>query len=137
IALFMALMGLGVGMMMQNLVLCTQNQVAPSDLGSASSVVTFFRSLGGAVGVSALGAVMATRISDYVKDGLTGLGPKAAAAAQQGGGSSGGFPDLDAMPAPIRTVFESAYGHGVADVFLIGAPIAALALIAALFIKEV
>ncbi|MGW4375412.1 MFS transporter [Streptomyces albidoflavus] len=137
IALFMALMGLGVGMMMQNLVLCTQNQVAPSDLGSASSVVTFFRSLGGAVGVSALGAVMANKITDYVTDGLTALGPKAAAAAQQGGGSGGGFPDLDAMPAPIRTVFESAYGHGVADVFLIGAPIAALALIAAIFIKEV
>ncbi|WP_436737700.1 MFS transporter [Streptomyces sp. BBFR102] len=136
IALFMALMGLGVGMMMQNLVLCTQNQVAPSDLGSASSVVTFFRSLGGAVGVSALGAVMSTKITDYVTDGLTALGPKAAAAAQ-GGGSSGGFPDLDAMPAPIRTVFESAYGHGVADVFLIGAPIAALALISAIFIKEV
>ncbi|MFC7469270.1 MDR family MFS transporter [Actinomadura keratinilytica] len=70
----------------------------PSDLGSASSVVTFFRSLGGAVGVSALGAVMATKISDYVTEGLTALGPKAAAAAQQGGGSSGGFPDLDAMP---------------------------------------
>lgn len=100
IALFMALMGLGVGMMMQNLVLCTQNQVAPSDLGSASSVVTFFRSLGGAVGVSALGAVMATKITDYVTDGLTALGPKAAAAAQQGGGSSGGFPDLDAIAGP-------------------------------------
>ncbi|MFD4985968.1 MFS transporter [Streptomyces sp. NPDC058374] len=137
IAFFMALMGLGVGMMMQNLVLCTQNQVAPSDLGSASSVVTFFRSLGGAVGVSALGAVMANKIGDYVKDGLTELGPKAAAAAEQGGGSSGGFPDLNAMPAPVRTVFEAAYGHGIADVFLIGAPIAALALIAAIFIKEV
>lgn len=46
IAIFMALMGLGVGMMMQNLVLCTQNQVDPSDLGAASSTVTFFRSLG-------------------------------------------------------------------------------------------
>ena len=69
-------MGLGIGMMMQNLVLSTQNQVAPDDLGSASSTVTFFRSLGGAVGVSALGAVMANRITDYVKDGLADLGPK-------------------------------------------------------------
>lgn len=54
LAIYMALMGLGIGMMMQNLVLCTQNQVSAADLGSASSVVTFFRSLGGAVGVSAL-----------------------------------------------------------------------------------
>lgn len=77
IALFMALTGLGLGMMMQNLVLAAQNQVAPEDLGAASSVVTFFRSLGGAVGVSALGAVMATRVTGYVEDGLTALGPKA------------------------------------------------------------
>lgn len=136
IAIFMALLGLGIGMMMQNLVLCTQNQVAPHDLGAASSTVTFFRSLGGAVGVSALGAVLATRITDYVKDGLTDLGPKGAALGHAGTGE-GNIPDLGAMPAPIRTVVESAYGHGVADVFLYSAPMALLALLVALFIKEV
>ncbi|WP_198351774.1 MFS transporter [Streptomyces typhae] len=136
IAGYMLLMGLGIGMMMQNLVLCTQNQVAPEDIGAASSVVTFFRSLGGAVGVSALGAVMATRISDYVKDGLADLGPKGAAAGH-GGTGGGGIPDLDALPAPFRTVMESAYGHGIADVFLIAAPIAFLAFLVTLFIKEV
>ncbi|MFF8937791.1 MFS transporter [Streptomyces paradoxus] len=136
IAIFMALLGLGIGMMMQNLVLCTQNQVAPSDLGAASSTVTFFRSLGGAMGVSALGAVLATRITDYVKDGLAGLGPKGAALGHAGTGE-GNIPDLSAMPAPIRTVVESAYGHGVADVFLYSAPLALLALLVSLFIKEV
>ncbi|MFC8143807.1 MFS transporter [Streptomyces paradoxus] len=136
IAIFMALLGLGIGMMMQNLVLCTQNQVAPSDLGAASSTVTFFRSLGGAMGVSALGAVLATRITDYVKDGLAGLGPKGAALGHAGTGE-GNIPDLSTMPAPIRTVVESAYGHGVADVFLYSAPLALLALLVSLFIKEV
>ncbi|MFE0735689.1 MDR family MFS transporter [Streptomyces sp. NPDC058855] len=136
LALFMAVLGLGLGMMMQNLVLCTQNQVAPSDLGAASSVVTFFRSLGGAVGVSALGAVMAHRVTDYVRDGLAELGPKAAGAMGQGGGS-GAIPDMDALPAPIRTVMESAYGHGVADVFLYSAPFALIAFLVTLFIKEV
>ncbi|MFI8995725.1 MFS transporter [Streptomyces sp. NPDC053542] len=136
VAIFMALMGLGIGMMMQNLVLCTQNQVAPQDLGSASSVVTFFRSLGGAVGVSALGAVLATRVTHYVKDGLADLGPAAAKAAQSGAGG-GGIPDLDALPAPLRTVMESAYGHAVADIFLIAAPCALLAFLLTLFIKEV
>ncbi|TGB10426.1 MFS transporter [Streptomyces sp. MZ04] len=136
IAIFMAIMGLGVGMMMQNLVLATQNQVAPEDLGSASSVVTFFRSLGGAMGVSALGAVMSTRITDYVKDGLEDLGPKAAAMGH-GGTGGGGIPDLDALPAPLRTVMESAYGHGIADVFLIAAPMALIAFLITLFIKEV
>ncbi|MFB0628082.1 MDR family MFS transporter [Streptomyces sp. AB3(2024)] len=136
IAIFMALTGLGLGMMMQNLVLATQNQVAPEDLGSASSVVTFFRSLGGAVGVSALGAVMANRVTHYVEEGLAELGPKAAAMGH-GGTGGGGIPDLDKLPAPFRTVIESAYGHGVGDVFLYAAPFALLALVLVVFIKEV
>ncbi|WP_459752159.1 MFS transporter [Streptomyces sennicomposti] len=136
-AVFMALLGLGIGMMMQNLVLCTQNQVEPSDLGSASSTVTFFRSLGGAVGVSALGAVMASRITDYVKDGLTDLGPKYAQLADGSGSGSGTIPDMDALPAPLRTVMESAYGHGIADIFMIAGGMAAIAFLITLFIKEV
>ncbi|MFI6336256.1 MFS transporter [Streptomyces sp. NPDC050535] len=136
IAIFMALMGLGIGMMMQNLVLSTQNQVAPADLGAASSTVTFFRSLGGAIGVSALGAVMSTRITDYVKDGVAGLDPKYAAAAA-GSSSDSAIPDMDKLPAPLRTVMESAYGHGIADVFLIAAALALLAFLVTLFIKEV
>ncbi|WP_339130336.1 MFS transporter [Streptomyces sp. f51] len=135
IAIFMALLGLGVGMMMQNLVLSTQNQVAPADLGSASSTVTFFRSLGGAVGVSALGAIMATRITDYAKDGLTHLGPKYAGLAS--GSDSSSIPDMNKLPAPLRTVMESAYGHGIADVFLIASGMALVAFLIVLFIKEV
>ncbi|MCL7021211.1 MFS transporter, partial [Vibrio vulnificus] len=73
VAVFMALLGLGIGMMMQNLVLATQNQVQPSDLGAASSVVNFFRSFGGALGVSALGAVLANRVGRYTADGLAAL----------------------------------------------------------------
>ncbi|MEW2487964.1 MFS transporter [Streptomyces sp. NPDC048411] len=136
IAIFMFVMGLGTGMMMQNLVLAAQNQVAPSDLGAASSVVTFFRSLGGAIGVSALGAVMANRVTHYVKDGLADLGPKGAALGH-GGTGGGGIPDLDKLPAPFRTVIESAYGHGVGDVFLYAAPAALMAFLITIFIKEV
>ncbi|MFB7272763.1 MFS transporter [Streptomyces sp. NPDC056244] len=135
-AVYMALMGLGVGMMMQNLVLCTQNQVDPQDLGSASSVVTFFRSLGGAVGVSALGAVLGNRVTHYVKDGLADLGPQGAALGH-GGTGGGSIPNLDTLPAPLRGVMEAAYGHGVGDVFLYSAPAALVALLLTLFIKEV
>lgn len=121
IAIYMALMGLGIGMMMQNLVLSTQNQVTAKDLGAASSTVTFFRSLGGAVGVSALGAVLGSRITHYVKDGLADLGPQGAALGHAGTGG-GAIPDLSALPVPLRNVMESAYGHGVGDVFLFAAP---------------
>ncbi|MFJ9816078.1 MFS transporter [Streptomyces sp. NPDC101151] len=135
-AIFMALLGLGIGMMMQNLVLATQNQVAPSDLGSASSTVTFFRSLGGAVGVSALGAVMAHRITDYVKDGIPALAPKYQAALA-GSSSTDSIPEMDKLPLPLRTLLESAYGHGIADVFFIAGCLAAIAFLITLFIKEV
>ncbi|XQE80986.1 MFS transporter [Streptomyces microflavus] len=136
VAVYMFVMGLGIGMMMQNLVLATQNQVAPEDLGSASSVVTFFRSLGGAIGVSALGAVLGNRVSQYVKDGLADLGPEGAKLGH-GGTGGGGIPDLDKLPEPFRLVMEAAYGHGVGDVFLYAAPCALVAFIVTLFIKEV
>ncbi|WP_459076354.1 MDR family MFS transporter [Streptomyces nanhaiensis] len=134
IALFMALLGAGVGMMMQNLVLATQNQVALSELGAASSVLAFFRSLGGAVGVSVLGAVLAHRITDYVTDGMTRLGIRPEGAT---GGNGSAIPDLNALPGPVRTVVESAYGHGVADIYLYAAPMAVVALLLVLFVKEV
>ena len=134
VAVFMAVLGLGVGMTMQNLVLSTQNQVAPADLGAASSMVTFFRSLGGAMGVSALGALMAHRVTDYVSDGLADLGPRYATLAQ---GTSGEIPDMDKVPEPLRSVLESAYGHGIADIFLVAAGAAVIALLFVVFIKEV
>ncbi|GAA3377881.1 hypothetical protein GCM10020367_55300 [Streptomyces sannanensis] len=136
LAVYMAVTGLGVGMMMQNLVLSTQNQVAPQDLGSASSVITFFRSLGGALGVSVLGSVMSTRVTHYVEEGLAELGPKGAALGSAGSGG-GGIPDLSKLPAPFRPVIESAFGHGIGDVFLYVAPFALLAFLVTLFIKEV
>ncbi|MGW1207422.1 MFS transporter [Streptomyces cyaneofuscatus] len=136
VAVYMFVMGLGIGMMMQNLVLATQNQVAPEDLGSASSVVTFFRSLGGAIGVSALGAVLGNRVTQYVKEGLAALGPEGAKLGH-GGTGGGGIPDLDKLPEPFRVVMEAAYGHGVGDVFLYAAPCALVAFIVTLFIKEV
>ncbi|ANP57213.1 transporter [Streptomyces griseochromogenes] len=136
IAIFMAVMGLGIGMMMQNLVLSTQNQVAPHELGAASSVVTFFRSLGGAVGVSALGSVMTTRITHYAKDTIGQLKPKEQLAAAKASGS-GQLPDMDRLPAHIRSWLEGAYGHGIADIFLYITPVAFLAFLVTLFIKEV
>ncbi|MER6325827.1 MFS transporter [Streptomyces coelicoflavus] len=136
IGIFMALMGLGVGMMMQNLVLCTQNQVDPGDLGSASSTVTFFRSLGGAVGVSVLGSIMSSRISHYAADTIGQLSPQEQAAAAKTAGS-GAIPDMDLLPPGIREWLESAYGHGIADIFLYVAPIALLGFLVTLFIKEV
>ena len=65
---YMVLMGLGTGALMQNLVLVVQNTVDVTDVGAASGTVSFFRSLGGTVGVAALGAVLASRVADKISD---------------------------------------------------------------------
>ncbi|QLQ39778.1 MDR family MFS transporter [Micromonospora robiginosa] len=132
LAIFMALIGLGLGMTMQNLVLAVQNTVGTHELGAASSVVAFFRSLGGAVGVSALGALLGHRVTGYLADGLGRLGVPAPAS-----GGGGALPDVHALPAPIRAVVESAYGHGAGDIFLAAAPFGLLALLAVVLIREV
>jgi hypothetical protein len=132
LSVYMALIGIGLGMTMQNLVLAVQNTVGAHELGAASSVVAFFRSLGGAIGVSVLGAILGHKVKDYIADGLAGLGIPA------GGSASGGtLPNVHTLPAPIRAVVESAYGHGAADIFLAAAPFGLIALIAVCFIKEV
>jgi hypothetical protein len=88
------------------------------------------RTLGGAVGVSALGSVMSTKVSHYTENGLARLGIHAAP-------GDGGVPKLSALPVPVRGVVEDSFGHGIGDVFLYAAPFAALATLAILFIKEV
>lgn len=124
---YMAVLGIGVGLLMQNLVLAAQNDVPAHELGVATSVLTFFRSMGGAIGVSALGAVMANRITDL---SVEKFGPAAA------GGGTSQVPDLAALPPAVRAIIAEIYGVATADLFLIGAPFAALALIVVLFIKE-
>jgi len=130
LGLYMFLIGCGVGMTMQNLVLAVQNTVPLHELGAASSVVAFFRTLGGAVGVSALGAVLASKVGTYTASGLAELGV-------QPSGGDGSLPDIHALPAPLAAVVENAYGHATGDIFLIAAPIALVALIAIVFIREI
>jgi EmrB/QacA subfamily drug resistance transporter len=131
IACYMALLGLGVGMSMQNLVLAVQNTVDMRNIGAATSVVTFFRSMGGAAGVSVLGSIAATRVSERVAEGLRAMGLPA----PQGGGSES--LDLTALPAPIQDLVRGVYGDVIGDVFVIAAAISAVAVLAVLFIREV
>src|SRR4051812_11954988 len=130
-ACYMALLGLGVGMSMQNLVLSVQNTVDVRNIGAASSVVTFFRSMGGAAGVSVLGSIAAGRVSDKVNAGLVAMGVPA-----QGSGESESL-DLGLLPAPIRSLVQAVYGDVIGDVFVIAAVISAVAILAVLFIREV
>jgi EmrB/QacA subfamily drug resistance transporter len=133
IAVYMALVGIGLGMTMQNLVLSVQNTVPPQQLGAATATVSFFRSLGGAIGVSALGAVLAHQVSHRVIAGLAHLGGQAA----QLGGSGTNIPDIATLPAPVAAIVQQAYGEGVARLFLVATPLMLLAVVAIAFIREV
>ena len=128
---FMAVLGIGLGATMQNLVLAVQNNVPLSELGAASSVVAFFRSLGGSIGVAVLGALLSSRVADKATTGLAAIG------VQSDSHQSHEIPDLGSLPAPVRAVFESAFGQSFGELFLVATPFAAIALICVLFIKEV
>jgi MFS family permease len=129
-------MGIGMGMMMQNLVLAVQNTVDVSQIGASSASVSFFRSLGGAVGVSVLGAVLATRVKDLLIQGvLAGPGGADAAAKLQDGGTN--VLDVNDLPPQLAELVRQSYGDATGRIFLIAAACALVSLIAVLFIKEV
>ncbi|MFD5344875.1 MFS transporter [Streptomyces anulatus] len=129
VSLGMLGVGVGVGMSMQNLVLVLQNTVPLSEIGAASGAITFFRSLGGTMGVSVLGAVLAHQVATRITDGLTKLGIDPAAS-----GSSGSTLNVAAMPPQVQDIVRGAYGEATGHIFLISAGIAVIGVIASLFL---
>jgi EmrB/QacA subfamily drug resistance transporter len=129
---FMFLIGAGLGMLTQNLVLVVQNTVALEDIGAGSSLVAFFRSLGGAIGVSVLGALLAAHARTAIGDGLAagGIDPGGL------GGDAGRVPDVGSLPGPVADVVEHAYGTGVGEIFLAAAPLGVVVLIALSLMRE-
>jgi len=130
---YLAVLGIGMGMTMQNLVLAVQNTVKPSDLGAASSTVTFFRSLGGTVGVSVLGAVLASRVASLTTEGLGAAG----VAVPEGGSGDVSIASLNDLPPALGDIVRAAYGDGTATIFLVAGALAVISAIAIAFIKEV
>ncbi|MBA8959274.1 EmrB/QacA subfamily drug resistance transporter [Rhodococcus percolatus] len=127
---YIAIIGLGMGMLMQNLVLAVQNTVSVQNIGAASSSVAFFRTFGGAIGVSVLGSVLATRVADLSADGFAKLG------IPTGSSSGGGSLDLTSMPAPVQGVIRAAYGDATGRIFLIAAAVAVITLIAVILLPN-
>jgi hypothetical protein len=95
--------------------------------------VAFFRSLGGTIGVSVLGAVLSSHVGDLIRHGLTRI-PGAAQAASSG---AVGLADFSQAPPVIRTLIRVSYGDATGRIFLISAVMAVVALVAIVFIREV
>jgi MFS family permease len=118
--------GLGVGMTTQNFILVVQNAVPLKDIGTASSTVAFFRSLGGTIGVSVLGAVLARQVSSRITHDLTAAGLPAYDGSNVG-----------TLPPAVQEVVRAAYGDTIGLVFLICAGVAAVGILAAVLLKPV
>ncbi|RBQ19324.1 MFS transporter [Spongiactinospora rosea] len=130
-SVYIAVLGLGMGFLMQTTLLIAQNSVAQRDLGVASSAATFFRSIGGSFGVSLFGAVF----NNQLVAGLTDrLGPSAERLAAQGGQVSPAA--LAQLPPPVRTGFLESLASAISGVFGWAIVFAALIPVLAMFIRE-
>ena len=101
-------LGLGIGVTFPNLTTAIQNAVDRADLGAATAMSAFFRSLGGAVGVALSGAILTARLHTLMPAGIGGAG-------------------LDRMPATADADVVFAYRHALATTFLAGGVVAAVA----------
>lgn len=137
---FMLVLGLGMGATMQNLVLAVQNNTPLKDMGAASSVVSFFRTLGGSVGVAALGTVLSHQVESNIKSGVQQLiaeGKLTPADLAQLKHNTGSIPDLSTLSPTMRGLYESSFGNAFGDLFLVALPFAVLAVLCVALIKEV
>ncbi|MCU6481474.1 MDR family MFS transporter [Arthrobacter sp. A2-55] len=141
VSVYMFVLGAGLGMVMQNLVLIVQNAVTPAEIGVASSGIAFFRSLGGTIGVSVLGALMATKVVDTLGGraaelhaAIAGLGTQGKALAASL--ASGNIPAVNGLPDSVRSIIESSYGDSVAFVFMVAAPLSILTILAVVFLPN-
>jgi hypothetical protein len=124
--LYMTVIGVGLGLGMQSLVLAVQNAVDMRDMGAGTAAITFFRSLGGSFGVAILGAVLSARLTSELASRLPAairqLPPAQASRYASGGGSSISINEpakILALPAPIRDAIQHAFVASLHTVFLV------------------
>jgi hypothetical protein len=116
----MVVVGIGIGLVMQVLVLVVQNDAAPRDIGVATSTATFFRSVGGSFGVAIFGSVFASRLSDQ----LATL--PAAVTSRLGSGVHLDPAQARALPPQVHSAFLDAFAHSLHGVFLLGTALAVI-----------
>ncbi len=128
---FMLLLGMGIGMVMQVLVIAVQNAVEHRDLGVATSTNTFFRSLGGAFGTAIFGAILSARLNHILPRllpaGSEGIDPALLMGSPQ---------QIRALDSAVQAAVVEAFSHSVSAVFFWAVPIALIGFLVVLFIPE-
>ncbi|NBE92567.1 MFS transporter [Nonomuraea sp. KC401] len=130
-----AIVGAGLGLTMQILILAAQNAVERRDIASSTSSATFFRTFGGAVGVAAFGSILSTRVADEMREQMarfrlhlpTGNGIPAL-----------GSPEaIGRLPGLVQAIIREAFSNALHSVFLAAVLVAALGFLGTLFMHEV
>ena len=130
-SLYMLIVGVGIGLVMQVLVLVVQNDAQPENIGVATSTATFFRSMGGSFGVAIFGAIFASRLA-----GELAHFPRAVVD-RLGSGVQLSPAEADHLPPAIHADFLDAFAHALHGVFLCGMAIAIIPFVLSWFLKEV
>jgi EmrB/QacA subfamily drug resistance transporter len=139
---YMIVIGVGLGLGMQSLVLAVQNSVDLRDMGAGTAAITFFRSLGGSFGVAILGTVLSSRLSSELASRLPGAIkqlPADQAAKYAGGGANISINEpskILAMPTVIRSAIQSAFVDSLHTVFLVTAVVAVAAVVVTLALPD-
>ena len=133
-SLWMFVLGFGIGMVMQVVILAVQNSAAQADLGVVTSSATFFRTMGGALGVAVYGAIFSSRLTAELTAGL------APGAADRLGGASADLinspESIRALPAEVSTTVIDAVSSSLSTVFLAATPVFVAGTILAFFLRE-
>lgn len=132
LSIWMVVTGVGIGSFMQVMTLAVQNATDRRDLGTATSLVTFFRSMGSSFGVAIFGAVLSSRFAVHI----AALVPGAGGAASGGSGLTGGIAQIHALPPDMQSRVLEAFVLSFQELFLWVIPCVALAFIIALFLKD-
>jgi MFS family permease len=118
-ALYLLVLGLGLGSVMQVLVLAVQNAVDYRVLGAATSGVTLFRGIGGSLGAATFGAIFTARLDSELAGRLSG-----SIAKQVSGGARLTGSQVTRLPPEARSAYEHAYVHALRPVFVAAAGVA-------------
>jgi len=130
-ALFMFVLGAGLGLVMQVLILAIQNAVPYAQLGVATSAATLFRSIGGSLGTAILGAIFSNRLVNELSAALPST-PEAHKLSVGGMEPS----QVKSLPTPLHDAYIGAFVDSFSTVFLIAAAVVAVAFVLSWFLEE-
>jgi EmrB/QacA subfamily drug resistance transporter len=134
---FMILLGVGLGFNFQPVILAVQNAVSPREMGVATSSVTFFRQMGGTIGVAAFLSILFTTLPTYIADAFRAAGLSQIAGSINLDSVLGDTSQISSAPAEVVSAFKDGFSNAIGLVFLVAAAVVAIGFFVLIFLPEV